>query len=35
MEDQIPDDVKHERFNRVLNIVNEICADINENYIEN
>ncbi|MGL5328649.1 MAG: tRNA (N6-isopentenyl adenosine(37)-C2)-methylthiotransferase MiaB [Peptostreptococcaceae bacterium] len=33
MEDQIPDDVKHERFNKVLNQVNEICAEINESYI--
>ena len=32
MEDQIPDDVKHERFNRVLNKVNEICVEINASY---
>lgn len=33
MENQIPEDIKHERFNRVLNKVNEICADINRHYI--
>ncbi len=33
MPDQIPEDIKHERFNKVLNKVNEICADINKNYI--
>lgn len=32
MENQIEDSVKHERFNRVLNKVNEICAEINESY---
>ncbi|MGX4600378.1 tRNA (N6-isopentenyl adenosine(37)-C2)-methylthiotransferase MiaB [Faecalimicrobium sp. JNUCC 81] len=32
MENQIEDSIKHERFNRVLNKVNEICADINESY---
>lgn len=34
MENQIPDDLKHERFNRVLSKVNEICADINQSYID-
>lgn len=33
MEDQIPEDVKHERFNRVLSKVNEILADINTSYV--
>lgn len=33
MPDQIPEDIKHERFNKVLSKVNEICADINKNYI--
>ena len=33
MEDQIPEDVKHERFNRVLSKVNEILAEINESYV--
>ncbi len=33
MPDQIPEDIKHERFNKVLNKVNEICAEINKNYI--
>ena len=32
MENQIPDDVKHERFNRVLNEVNKVVAEINEEY---
>ncbi|MBO3443981.1 tRNA (N6-isopentenyl adenosine(37)-C2)-methylthiotransferase MiaB [Clostridium sp. CCUG 7971] len=32
MENQIEDSIKHERFNRVLNKVNEICAEINESY---
>ncbi len=32
MEDQIPEDVKHERFNRVLSKVNEILAEINKSY---
>ena len=32
MEDQIPEDVKHERFNRVLAVVNEEIAKINEGY---
>lgn len=33
MEDQIPEDVKHERFNRVLAKVNEILADLNAQYV--
>lgn len=33
MENQIPEDVKHERFNRVLNKVNEIVGEINQSYI--
>lgn len=32
MEDQIEDDVKHERFNRVLDKVNEIVKEINDGY---
>ena len=32
MEDQIEDDVKHERFNRVLEKVNEIFKEINDSY---
>ena len=33
MEDQIPDDIKHERFNRVLSKVNEILAELNAAYV--
>ncbi len=33
MEDQIPEDVKHERFNRVLSKVNEILAELNAAYV--
>ena len=33
MEDQIPEDVKHERFNRVLSKVNEILVDLNASYV--
>ena len=33
MEDQIPEDVKHERFNRVLSNVNEILVDLNASYV--
>ena len=33
MEDQIPEDVKHERFNRVLAKVNEILAGLNAQYV--
>ena len=32
MENQIAEEVKHERFNRVLSKVNEIIADINKSY---
>ncbi|WP_343342507.1 tRNA (N6-isopentenyl adenosine(37)-C2)-methylthiotransferase MiaB [Terrisporobacter petrolearius] len=33
MEDQIPEDVKHKRFNKVLAKVNEILADLNKEYV--
>lgn len=33
MEDQIPEDVKHERFNRVLAKVNEILAGLNAQHV--
>ncbi|MEG0843574.1 MAG: tRNA (N6-isopentenyl adenosine(37)-C2)-methylthiotransferase MiaB [Romboutsia sp.] len=33
MQNQIPDDVKHERFNRVLSKVNEISSEINKSYV--
>ena len=33
MENQIPEDIKHERFNRVLSKVNEILADLNANQV--
>ncbi len=33
MEDQIPEDIKHERFNRVLSKVNEILAELNAAYV--
>ncbi|MBC5996630.1 tRNA (N6-isopentenyl adenosine(37)-C2)-methylthiotransferase MiaB [Romboutsia ilealis] len=33
MENQIPEDIKHERFNRVLSKVNEIVGEINQSYI--
>ena len=33
MEDQIPEDVKHERFNRVLSEVNRICGEISDSYV--
>ncbi|MEG0855300.1 MAG: tRNA (N6-isopentenyl adenosine(37)-C2)-methylthiotransferase MiaB [Terrisporobacter sp.] len=33
MEDQIPDSIKHERFNRVLSKVNEILVDLNKSYV--
>lgn len=33
MEDQIPEDVKHERFNKVLAKVNEILAEISASYV--
>lgn len=32
MEDQISDEVKHERFNRLVDVVNEICAKKNKEY---
>jgi tRNA-2-methylthio-N6-dimethylallyladenosine synthase len=32
MEDQIPDDIKHSRFNRLLEVVNEGCAKKNKAY---
>ena len=32
MEDQIPDEVKHERFNRLVNTINEIIARKNKLY---
>lgn len=32
MEDQIPDDLKHKRFDRVLDVVNRISTDINREY---
>lgn len=32
MENQIPEDIKHERFNRVLSAVNEEIAKISESY---
>lgn len=33
MEDQILENVKHERFNRVLSKVNEILVDLNASYV--
>ncbi|WP_416176422.1 tRNA (N6-isopentenyl adenosine(37)-C2)-methylthiotransferase MiaB [Clostridium sp.] len=32
MEDQIPDDVKHDRFNRLIKVINESSAKINKTY---
>lgn len=32
MPNQIPDEVKHERFNRLVETVNSICAEINKEY---
>lgn len=32
MEDQVPEDVKHERFNRLVKVVNEISAKKNKEY---
>ncbi len=32
MENQIPEDIKHDRFNRVLEAVNRISAEINDGY---
>ncbi|MCR8744457.1 tRNA (N6-isopentenyl adenosine(37)-C2)-methylthiotransferase MiaB [Romboutsia lituseburensis] len=33
MENQIPEDIKHERFNKVLERVNTIAAEINKEYV--
>jgi tRNA-2-methylthio-N6-dimethylallyladenosine synthase len=33
MEEQIKDEVKHERFNRLIEVVNEICARKNKEYL--
>lgn len=32
MPNQIPDDIKHQRFNRLVETVNSICAEINQEY---
>lgn len=32
MPNQIPDDIKHDRFNRLVDTVNTICAEINKGY---
>ena len=32
MENQIPENVKHERFNKVLEEVNKICEEISKSY---
>ncbi|WP_234120677.1 tRNA (N6-isopentenyl adenosine(37)-C2)-methylthiotransferase MiaB [Clostridium hydrogenum] len=32
LKDQIPEDVKHDRFNRLVETVNRICAEINKDY---
>ena len=32
MPNQIPDEVKHKRFNRLVETVNQICAEINKTY---
>lgn len=32
MENQIPEDIKHERFDRVLEVVNRISNEINSKY---
>ncbi|KOF56869.1 MULTISPECIES: tRNA (N6-isopentenyl adenosine(37)-C2)-methylthiotransferase MiaB [Clostridium] len=32
LKDQIPEDVKHERFNRLVEVVNRICAEKNKEY---
>ncbi|KAB3527257.1 tRNA (N6-isopentenyl adenosine(37)-C2)-methylthiotransferase MiaB [Alkaliphilus serpentinus] len=34
MGDQIPDDVKHHRFNRLVDTVNRICGEINASYLD-
>jgi tRNA-2-methylthio-N6-dimethylallyladenosine synthase len=33
MEDQIPDDVKHDRFNRLISVINDISAKKNKKYL--
>ncbi|MPM87232.1 tRNA-2-methylthio-N(6)-dimethylallyladenosine synthase [bioreactor metagenome] len=33
MENQIPEDIKHERFNKVLERVNTIAGEINKEYV--
>ena len=33
MDNQIPEEIKHERFNRVLDRVNAIVKEINKSYI--
>ncbi|MEG0134356.1 MAG: TRAM domain-containing protein, partial [Clostridium sp.] len=33
MDNQIPEDIKHERFNRVLAEVNKICGEISDSYV--
>lgn len=33
MEDQIPDDVKHDRFNRLISVINDISAKKNKEYL--
>ncbi|GAB6087864.1 tRNA (N6-isopentenyl adenosine(37)-C2)-methylthiotransferase MiaB [Alkaliphilus crotonatoxidans] len=33
LEDQVPDAIKHERFNRLVERVNAICGTINEGYL--
>lgn len=35
MENQIPDEIKHERFERLVEVVNRRAADINNGYIGN
>lgn len=32
LQNQIPEDVKHERFNRLVEVVNRICAEKNKEY---
>jgi tRNA-2-methylthio-N6-dimethylallyladenosine synthase len=32
MEDQIPDDIKHDRFNRLIEVINESSANKNKEY---
>ncbi len=33
MLDQIPEDIKHERFNRLMKVVNKGCAEKNKEYV--